>query len=90
VVSIFRAAGYSAERRGVGYKGDDMRISELPDYYMEVRRRETLAIPAWCREICEKAAGKKPVLVFRRSRERWFACLPLDDFIELLDNTVGK
>lgn len=85
VRKILAAYGYHVERRGAGFDGDDLRIRELPDWYSEVRRRETLCIPEWCREIREKAGGKVPVLFFRRNREPWYVTLPLDRFLELLE-----
>ncbi len=86
VAECFRQAGYTVERRGVGFSGDDLRVQELPEFYLEVRRRERLMIPQWCREIAEKGQGKVPVLIFRRSRERWHVCLSLEDFLNLLSS----
>jgi hypothetical protein len=88
LVAILAAHGYHAERRGVGYDGDDLRVREWPTWYMESRRRETLCIPAWMREITEKAKARDcdtAVLFFRRSREPWCVCLTLDDFLNLME-----
>lgn len=85
VIKEFSEAGFHAERRGAGYAGDDLRIREFPDWYSEVRRRETLCIPAWCREIEEKAGEKMPLLIFRRSREPWRAAMRLSDLFLLMN-----
>jgi hypothetical protein len=88
LVAILAARGYHAERRGVGFDGDDLRIREFPEWYSESRRRETLSIPAWMREIQEKAKArdcKTAVLFFRRSREPWAVCIPLEHFLKLIE-----
>ena len=88
LVAILKAHGYHAERRGVGYDGDDLRVREWPTWYIESRRRETLCIPAWMREIQEKAKARDcdtAVLFFRRSREEWNVCLSLQHFLKLME-----
>ena len=84
VVRILNDAGLHAEKRGAGFSGDDLRVRELPSHYLEIRRREQLRIPAWCREIESKADGRVPVLIFRRSHEPWRVVVSLDYFIELV------
>ena len=46
--------------------------TELADA-VEVKRQETLCLPAWIRQAREQAAaaGKRPVLAYRRNREEW-------------------
>ena len=88
VIDLLRGAGHEVDRRGSGDAGDDIRFRAFPDWYVEVRRRETLAIPAWCREIEAKAEGKTALLIFRRSREPWRVCLLLNEFLRLME--VGK
>jgi len=85
VAKILSTHGYHVERRGAGFDGDDLRIKEFPEWYSEVRRRETLCIPEWCREIKEKANGDIPILFFRRNREPWRVVLELEDFLRLLE-----
>jgi len=54
--------------------------------HLEVRRRETAAIWAWLAQAeVEAAAGNVPAVVFRRNRSRWYAALPLDDLLDLLE-----
>lgn len=63
---------------------------EIPLDYAEIRFRETLSIPAWLREIEERAPeGARRALIFRRSREPWHVALPLDQYIDLL-KLAGK
>jgi hypothetical protein len=51
----------------------------LPELYVECRRRETLNIPAWCREVDEKSGDRVGVLAFRRSNEPWSLRIRLDE-----------
>lgn len=60
--------------------------TDLPLDYAEVRYRETLNIPAWLREIEERAPeGARRALIFRRSREDWTVAVPLDQYLDLLN-----
>lgn len=85
IVHIARAAGFPEARRTgpTGQiRGD---IDNVPPLYLEVRRRENLAIPSWAREVeAEAPAGQIPVVVFRRSQEPWRAVLPFGDLLELV------
>ena len=51
---------------------------DLPGIALEVKRQETLSLPAWWRQTCQQAitAQRMPVLVYRRNREKWTFCLP--------------
>lgn len=53
--------------------------------HVECKRQERLRIPEWLAQAAAEALpGVPPVLVFRQSRVRWYACLPLDDLLELI------
>lgn len=53
--------------------------------HIEVKRQERLRLPEWLAQAAAEAPpGVPPVLVFRQSRGRWYACLPLDDLLELI------
>lgn len=53
--------------------------------HSEVKRQERLKLPEWLRQAADEApAGAIPVVSFRQSRGRWYACLPLDDLAELV------
>lgn len=51
--------------------GDD--ISCIPGLSIEVKRQETLALPAWWRQCTHQAANvaKTPVLAYRQNRKPW-------------------
>lgn len=53
--------------------------------HVEVKRQERLRIPEWLEQAAaETPAGIPPVVVFRQSRGKWYACLPLDDLLGML------
>jgi hypothetical protein len=51
----------------------------LEPFAVEVKRCETLALPAWWRQTCAQAelAGLQPALAWRRSRQPWSVVVPL-------------
>lgn len=52
---------------------------------IECKRQETVRIWPWLAQAAEAARPTEiPVLAFRRSHDKSFACLPLDDLIGLL------
>jgi hypothetical protein len=73
--------------------GDDIQVGR---YRIEVKRREKLAIEAWCKQVeaaCTAAAdiGEDgqvndwvPVVVFRRNGEPWRAVVPAMWFIKAM------
>lgn len=64
-------------------KGD---LIGLPDIHIEVKRQERIQIDAWMRQAADQAdAGQVPAVVYRKSRTPWHICMPLVDFIQLLD-----
>lgn len=62
--------------------GDDIQIEH---YRLEVKRREKLAIDSWCQQI-EAAAGpgEWPVVVYRRSGQKWRAVVPIELLIKAI------
>ena len=87
VAAIFKSFGFDARRTpnsgGLSWRGD---VVGVPGYVLEVKRQETLAVPAWLRQAAADAAvcDSVPVVVFRRSGERWHAIVPLEDFARLV------
>lgn len=86
VARILREAGIEVDRvpnsGGLKVKGD---LTGLEGFHVEVKRKERLDL--WkCLEQARTEApeGDTPLLVFRRNRSEWQACLPLADLIELL------
>ena len=54
--------------------GDDIQVGR---YRIEVKRREKLAVEAWCKQVeaaCEPS--EVPVVAFRRNGEPWRAVVP--------------
>lgn len=96
VVRALAAHGLEVRRTpnsgGLAWRGD---LQGLDGYCIEVKRCETLAIPAWLRQAYAAASGGEvPVVIFRRSapgngRERnpdseWHALLPLNEWARLV------
>lgn len=81
---LIQAAGFSTDRNIGGREqvAGDIATEGLA---IEVRRRERLDVPNWCR-IHEASTPDHltPVVVYRRSREPWRVSLTLTDFLDLL------
>ncbi len=93
VANVWKAHGL--EVRGLEGSGDHLVIRGnrpsddgkqwLPTIHSEVKRHERLRLPEWLAQAAAEApAGTIPVVSFRQSRGRWYACLPLDDLAELV------
>jgi Holliday junction resolvase len=101
VVNYLIARGYvHAERRalaGVNDKGD---VAGLPGVCIEVKAHKTYSIPAWLKELAvEKVNAKatvgflvvKPVGVGLTNTGAWWAIMPLEQAVDLLDKAgAGK
>jgi Holliday junction resolvase len=83
--AIFRAHGFDCDRvpnsGGLRLNGD--LYGSVP-VHVEVKRHETLRLPAWLRQAEAECDGRTPVVAFRQSGGRWYGVLPLDDLAELL------
>ena len=80
VRDILREHGFDAHRDGQIWLDDDPNedlVHNIPGVHIEVKRRETLAIPAWLRQTEDDARGRVPWLVFRQSRQPWRVIVPL-------------
>lgn len=77
---------------GLSWRGD---LQGLEGYVLEVKRCETLAVPAWLRQAHAAASGGEvPAVIFRRSaggngRERapdsrWHVVVPLEEWARLV------
>lgn len=81
VRDIFRRHGFHCVRDG-RFEGD--LNHDVPGVWVEVKRRETLAIPAWLRQAEHDAPeGTVPWVVFRRSKEPWRVVMPLEEALRL-------
>ena len=101
VVNYLIARGYiHAERRalaGVNDKGD---VAGLPGVCIEIKAHKTYSIPAWLKELAvEKVNSKaqvgilvvKPVGVGSTNTGAWWAIMPLEQAVDLLDRSgAGK
>lgn len=68
--------------------GDDIQVQK---YRIEAKRRETLALPAWTRQIeaaCQ--AGEVPIVAYRQNGQPWRVVLRLDDFLPLLRDGLTR
>ncbi len=95
VANVWKAHGL--EVRGLEGSGDHLVIRpramlsggyvapEAITIHSEVKRHERLRLPEWLAQAAAEApAGTIPVVSFRQSRGRWYACLPLEDLAELV------
>lgn len=68
--------------------GDDIQVQK---YRIEAKRRETLALPAWCRQIEEHCApGEVPVVAYRQNGQPWRIVMKLEDFLPLLRGDLTR
>jgi len=81
VAAVLREHGFRARRDG---RLEADLAHDVDGYHFEVRRRETLALPAWTRDAEQAAEGRVPIVVYRRSGEPWRAVIPLDELARLL------
>lgn len=62
--------------------GDDIQVGK---FRIETKRRETLALPAWCRQIEEHCGpGEVPVVAYRQNGQPWRIVMKLQDFLPLM------
>jgi Holliday junction resolvase len=73
--------GFHARRDG---RLDDDLDHDADGYHFEVKRRETLALPAWSRQAEQDAGDRVPVVAYRRNSEPWRCSLPADRLLRLL------
>lgn len=68
--------------------GDDIQIGK---FRIEVKRRETLAIEKWCKQVEAACSGQDvPVVAFRRSGEPWRAVVPIGWLIYAMREQIGE
>lgn len=66
--------------------GDDIQIGP---FRIEVKRRETLSVMQWCRQVeacC--GPGDVPIVAFRQNGQSWRIVLKLDDFLPYLEHKL--
>ncbi len=84
IAKILQEYGYDVKRGMVFYGQSD--VVGLEGIHIEVKRVEKLNIHKAMEQSMEEAQKKGdgiPVVMFRRNREQWLVCQPLDDWIKL-------
>jgi len=80
VAAVLRTHGFDARRDG---RLDDDLSHDLDGVHLEVKRAERLELPAWLRQAEDDAGERRPVVVYRSSRQPWRAVVTLDHYLEL-------
>lgn len=78
---LLREYGFDARRDG---RLDDDLDHDVPGVHIEVKRRNTLALPSWTRQAEQDAGGRVPVVAYRGDRDPWRVSMPAAFFLELL------
>lgn len=74
---ILEAAGFTV--RGLEAGGDHLAVRDGLRLHLEVKRCETLRLPAWTRQAMRDApADAIPVVAYRRSHEAWAAAVLIE------------
>lgn len=85
VADMLRSFGLPVDRTvhnsGLYLRGD---ITGVEGYHVEVKRQETLRVPAWIRQAQDECGDLVPIVAFRQNRGEWFAALPLRDLARLI------
>lgn len=86
--AFLRGMGFEGARRTgqfAGYTGEADDVTGVEGLHLEIKRCEQIRILDWIRqaERDSKLRGTIPVVMFRRSREPWYVCLPAADFFRL-------
>lgn len=91
VRDVFRAHGFSDVDRTPNSGGlkivGDLYGQSIEDarLHVEVKRAETLALPAWTRQAeADCPEGFTPIVAYRRSNEPWRGSLDLNRLVQLL------
>ena len=81
---LLRRYGFACDRDG-SERGD--LIHDVPGIHFEVKRRETLALPAWIRQAEGDAGDKVPVIAWRKNGQLWRVDAPAAHYLGLLAST---
>lgn len=85
VCHVLRDHGYEVERTpnsgGLWLPGD---VQGVPGLHIEVKRQERWVLRDWMRQAeSDCVEPNVPLVVFRSSREPWYACLWFADFLNI-------
>ncbi len=86
VAQLLRDHGYPGRRTSqyAGMTGDSSDVVGLDGYHIEVKRQERAAIYEWFAQARRDCGTDIPLVVFRRSGDKWMALLEFDDFLEAI------
>ena len=91
VAHILQEHGFDARRTAqfCGNTGEAADVIGLPGYHLEVKRCETTKIWDWIQQAerdCK--AEETPLVVFRKSHEKWKVVLDFEIFLKIIESTV--
>ena len=84
VVNMLKRHGFDARRTAqyCGNTGDAADVQGLDGFHIEVKRCETTKIWDWLEQAeRDHKQGDIPIVVFRKSRQRWKVCMDFEDFL---------
>ena len=87
LVEALRTAGYANARRSAQYCGNTGEAPEvvgIEGLHIECKRREQIQDEVFLQQAEREAKkGLVPLVVYRRSREKWKVCLRLEVFLAI-------
>lgn len=92
LANLLTAKGFPAQRaqqfKG-GQHSDDIWCPRLRGlgFLIEAKRTETVRLTEWLAKAREDAAGRDPLICWRKNGGEWIAVLPLDALLGLIDPT---
>lgn len=87
VAHILQEHGFDARRTAqfCGNTGDAADVIGLDGFHIEVKRCETTKIWDWIHQADrDHKEDSVPLVVFRKSHEKWQVSLKLEDFLEII------
>lgn len=76
-------------KRKLGQARDSGDDAQWGKFRFEIKRRETLAVMDWCRQIESHCQGDEvPVVAFRQNGQVWRVVLRLTDFLPLMQGEL--
>ncbi len=84
---VLRSLGFGEARRTAQYcgkTGDADDVVGVDGYHIEVKRCEAIKIGEWMKQAERDCGEKVPVVVFRRSGEKWQAVIAAEELFSLI------
>lgn len=93
VARILREHGWDDSHRTSQYcgnTGDASDVVGLPGFHIEVKRHEAIRLDEWWKQTVKESQKKSdiPLLVFRKSRQKWRVCMDFETFLEVIKDYV--